>query len=46
MKIHQNNSGHMTKMAVRPIYDKICKNLLSRNAWADFDKFMYEASET
>ena len=45
MKIHQDNAGHMTKIAM-PIYGKTLKNLLSRNHWADFDETLYEASET
>ena len=31
MKIHQDNAGHMTKMAAMPIYGKDFENLLSRN---------------
>ena len=47
MKIHQDNAGHMNKMAAMPIYGKhILKNLLSRNYWADFEETLYEASET
>ena len=46
MKIHQHYSGHMTKMAAMPIYDKHFKNLLFRNHWAGFDETLYEASET
>ena len=46
MKIHQDNAGHMTKMAAMPICVKILNNLLSRNYWADFDETLYEASET
>ena len=47
MIIHQDNAGHMTKMAVMPISGKnTLKNLLSRNYWADFDEALYEASET
>ena len=46
MKIHQQNAGHMTKMAAMPIYGKHFKNLLSRNHWAAFDVTLYEASET
>ena len=43
MKIYQHFAGHMTKMAVMPIFG----NLLSRkNHWADFDETLYEASET
>ena len=39
MKIHQHNTGHMTKMAAMPIYGKnTLKNLLSRNQWADLIK--------
>ena len=38
MKIHQDNAGHMTKMAAMLIYGKHFKNLLSRNHWADFDE--------
>ena len=38
MKIHQDNTGHMTKMAAMPIYgENSFKNLLSRNHWAGFD---------
>ena len=36
MKIHIHNAGHMTKMAVMPIYGKTLKNFLSRNKQADF----------
>ena len=43
MKNHQHNVGHMTMMAVMPIYGK--KLLLFRNHWADFDENLYEASE-
>ena len=44
---HQDNAGHMTKMAVMPIYGKYTLNhLLSRNYWADFDETLYEASKT
>ena len=46
MKIHQHFEGHMTKMAVMPIYGKHFKNLLSRNHCVDFDETLYEASET
>ena len=46
MKIHQDNAGHMTKMAAMLIYSETLKNLLSRNHWADFDETLYEASET
>ena len=46
MKIHQDNAGHLTKMAAMPIYGKTLKNLLSRNHWADFDETLYQASET
>ena len=46
MKIHQHNAGHMTKMAVMPIYGKTLKSLLCRNHWADFDETLYETSET
>ena len=42
MKIHQQNAGHMTKMAAMPIYGKITLN----NHWTDFDETLYEASET
>ena len=45
MIIHQDNAGHMTKMAA--IYGRNnFKNPLSRNYRADFDKTLYEASET
>ena len=44
MKIHQHNAGHMTKMAVMPIYGKKnLKYLLSRNHWPDFDETFFEA---
>ena len=46
MKIHQDNAYHMTKMAAMPIYGKNTLKNLSRNRWVDFDKTLYEASET
>ena len=46
MKIHQDNAGHMTKMAAMPIYGKHFKNPLSRNHLSDFDETLYKASET
>ena len=47
MKIHQDNAGHMTKMAAMPIFGKKhFKNLISRIYLADFDETLYEASET
>ena len=39
MKIHKDNAGYLTKMAVMPIYGKKnFKKLLSRNHWVDFDE--------
>ena len=46
MKNYQHFAGHMTKMAVMPIYGKkTLKDHLSRNQWADFDETLYEESE-
>ena len=44
MKVYLNGPGHMTKMAVMPIYSKNLKNLLLRNQKAyDFETW-YVAS--
>ena len=35
MKIHTNELGHMTKMAIMPKYGNSFKNLLFQNQWTD-----------
>ena len=44
MKIIQHFAGHMTKMAVLPIYGKNTLKIFF--PVADFDETLYEASET
>ena len=43
-KLCSNGPGHMTKMAVMPIYGKNLKNLLLRNPKADDLETWYAAS--
>ena len=47
MKIHLHNSGHMTKMAVMPIYGKKrFKIFFPGTTGLIFGETLYEASET
>ena len=46
IKIYSYDVCHITKMAAMPKYGKTLKNLIPRNQWADFDKTLYETSET
>ena len=42
MKIHQDNDGHMTKMAAMLIYDKNTLKIFFPGTMADFDETLYE----
>ena len=44
-KICSRHPGHMTKMAVTPIYGKTLKNLL-RDWWPDYHETWYVSSGT
>ena len=47
MKIHEQDAGHISKMAPMPLYGKKhFKNLLLQNPWTDFHETWYVASGT
>ena len=46
MKIHQHNSGHITKMAAMPIGGKNILEFSIQEPLGRFDETLYEASET
>ena len=46
IKIYPNGPGHMTNMAIMPVYVKNLKNLLLRNRKADDLEYWYAASGT
>ena len=44
MKIHQDNAGHLTKMADMPIYIKNTLEFSLQDHWTDFDETLHEAT--
>ena len=45
-KVCSQHLGHMTNMAITPIYDKPFQNFLLRNRWTDFYETWYVPSGT